>query len=108
MKKVLVLVQSKYGASRQYARWLAERIASDLAETKNFDPKNFDRYARIVLVGGVYAGTVAGVDFLKKHRARLNGKMIAVFAVGASPADADELNRMQHWLNERLPDAALF
>lgn len=39
MKKVLVLVQSKYGASRQYARWLAERIASDLAETKNFDPK---------------------------------------------------------------------
>lgn len=68
MKKVLVLVQSKYGASRQYARWLAERIASDLAETKNFDPQNFDRYAKIVLVGGVYAGTMAGVDFLKKHR----------------------------------------
>ena len=61
MKKVLV--QSKYDTSRQYARWLAERIACDLAETKNFDPQNFDRYAKSVLG--------ASVDFLKKHRTRL-------------------------------------
>ena len=108
MKPILILVKSKYGASRRYAGWLAAIAACDLAETKDFNPRNFDRYETIVLMGGVYAGTVAGVDFLKKHRARLKGKTIAVFAVGASPADAEELKPMQSRLKASLPEAVLF
>lgn len=107
MKPILILVKSKYGASRRYAGWLAAIAACDLAETKDFNPRNFDRYETIVLMGGVYAGTVAGVDFLKKHRARLKGKTIAVFAVGASPADAEGLNLMQSRLKASLPGSGL-
>jgi hypothetical protein len=41
----------------------------------------------IVLMGGVYAGGVAGLDFLKKNYALIKGKRILLFAVGASPYD---------------------
>ncbi len=34
MSKAIVLYQSKYGAAKKYALWLAEELGCDLLETK--------------------------------------------------------------------------
>lgn len=87
MANGLILYRSKYGATEKYALWLKEAAGFDCIETKKADAKTAQPYDTIVLMGGVYAGGVAGLDFLKKHFEALKGKRIFLFAVGASPYD---------------------
>lgn len=87
MSKVVVLYQSKYGATQKYAQWLAAELACDLVETKKADIDQIATYDVIILGGGVYASGIRGFSFLKRHFSRLKKKKLAVFAVGASPYD---------------------
>lgn len=87
MKNIVVIYQSKYGAAKKYAEWLAEELSCDLFETKKAAIDKIEKYDVIILGGGVYASGIAGISFLKKHYNRLKGKKIIVFAVGASPYD---------------------
>ena len=87
MSKVVVLYQSKYGATQKYAQWLAAELACDLVETKKANIDQIATYDVIILGGGVYASGIRGFSFLKRHFSRLKKKKLAVFAVGASPYD---------------------
>ena len=87
MKNGLILYRSKYGATRKYAQWLKEATGFDCMETKKADAKTAQNYDTLILMGGVYAGGIAGLDFLKKNYALIKGKRILLFAVGASPYD---------------------
>ena len=49
----------------------------------------------IILCGGIYASSIAGLSFLKKNAALLSGKKTAVFAVGASPYDQKTLEELK-------------
>jgi menaquinone-dependent protoporphyrinogen IX oxidase len=83
--KVVVLYQSKYGATKKYAQWLSEELSCDLMETKEANIEKVMEYETIILGGGIYASGIAGISFIKKNYRKLKEKKIAVFAVGASP-----------------------
>lgn len=85
MSSVVVIYQSKYGATKKYAEWLSEELACDLLETKNASVEKVEKYNVIILGGGIYATGIAGVSFLKRNYNRLKHKKLVVFAVGASP-----------------------
>ena len=85
MNRTVVLYQSKYGATKKYADWLAEDLACDVIQTKDAALTAVRQYVTIILGGGIYAGGIAGIAFLKKHYEKLKDKKIIVFAVGASP-----------------------
>ncbi|EQB87367.1 menaquinone-dependent protoporphyrinogen IX oxidase [Clostridium punense] len=85
MGSIVVIYQSKYGATKKYAEWLAEELSGDLLETKKATVEQIEKYDVIILGGGIYATGVAGISFLKKHYNRLKNSKIVVFAVGASP-----------------------
>lgn len=87
MKQAIVLYQSKYGATKQYADWLAEALSCPAIETKKAALSEVQSFDVIILGGGIYAGGISGISFLKKHYAKLKDKKILVFAVGASPYD---------------------
>lgn len=87
MSNTVVIYQSKYGATKKYAEWLAEELACDIFETKKAAIEQIEKYNVIILGGGIYATGIAGISFLKKHYERLKNKKIIVFAVGASPYD---------------------
>lgn len=87
MRKGIILYQSKYGATKKYAEWLAGKIGFTCIETKRARIDTLMEYDTIILGGGVYASGIAGLAFLKKNIDKLCGKRIAVFAVGASPYD---------------------
>ena len=87
MSKGVILYQSKYGATKKYADWLAEESGFDCVETKNAKVSNLQNYDVIILGGGVYASGILGFSFIKKNYEALKDKKIAVFAVGASPFD---------------------
>lgn len=92
MNKIVVLYRSKYGATKKYAKWLAE----DLIEVKDAKIEKVATYDTVILGGGIYASGIAGLPFLKKHYETLKGKKLIVFAVGASPYDEAAMVR-ENW-----------
>lgn len=91
--KGMILYKSKYGATEKYAGWLKEATGFDCMETSAAQIGQVCGYDAVVLCGGVYAGGVAGLSFLKKHGESLKGKRLAVLAVGASPFDPEMLEQ---------------
>lgn len=109
MKKGIILYQSKYGSTRKYAQWLSDKTGFPQAETKKASPDDLSSCDVIVLGGGLYASGIAGVSFLKKNWQRLKGKKIAVFCVGASPADEKVLQQVAaHNLKDSLSGLPCF
>ncbi len=96
MSSILVLYQSKYGATKKYAEWLSQALSCDMVETKAATIEQAAKYDVIILGGGVYATGVAGISFLKKNYEKLKTKKIVVFAVGASPFDEKAVDEIRN------------
>ncbi|MCL2791512.1 MAG: flavodoxin domain-containing protein [Spirochaetaceae bacterium] len=90
MKKTIVLYRSKYGATKKYADWLAEELSCDVLDTKQADISKVGQYDIVILGGGIYAGGIAGLSFIKKHYKALKDKKIIIFAVGAVAPGAEK------------------
>lgn len=109
MYRGIILYQSKYGATKKYADWLVQETGYDCVETKNAKVENLQNYDVIILGGGIYAFSIAGLQFLRKNIGQLEDKRIAVFAVGASPYDEKAITQIRemHFKNE-LSKISLF
>lgn len=86
MKKAIVIYRSKTGFSQQYAQWLAEELHCKALPFRERKKENLEEYDVIILTGGLYAGQMAGLNWLKKQLPSLRGKRIAAVAVGCAPA----------------------
>ena len=74
MGKGLIIYQSKYGAAKKYAMWLAEATGFDVVETPKADSRALKEYDRIILCGSIYASGIAGISFLRRTDRRLKGR----------------------------------
>lgn len=109
MSKGIILYQSKYGATKKYADWLVEETEYDCIETKNAKVENLQNYDVIILGGGIYASSIAGLQFIRKNIGQLADKKIVVFAVGASPYKEKAISQIKevHFKDE-LSNISLF
>jgi menaquinone-dependent protoporphyrinogen IX oxidase len=109
LSKIIVIYQSKYGATKKYAEWLSEDLSCDLIETKKANIDKIKEYDTIILGGGIYATGISGISFLKKNYKRLMDKKIVVFAVGASPYNDVAFKILkEHNLKDNLADTPCF
>ena len=109
LANILVMYQSKYGATKKYAEWLAEKLSCDLIKTKDANINKVIKYDTIILGGGIYASGIAGISFLKKNYTKLKDKKIVVFAVGASPYNEEAIkNLKEHNLRDELSEISCF
>lgn len=109
MNKGIILYRSKYGTTKRYAAWLAERIGYDVADVSKATVKQVAQYRNIVLCGAIYASGIGGLAFLKKHRNLLHDKNVAIFCVGASPYDEASFEAIRtHNLQGALQNVLLF
>lgn len=107
--KGIVIYKSKYGSTKKYAEWIRESTGFDMAEADKFRPDELGNYDTVIFGGGIYAGGIAGIAFLKKNIARLHGKNLAVFCCGASPFDADFMKALKERnMPGELSDIPLF
>ncbi len=72
--KIAVLYKSKYGTSRTYAKWIADKLHGDLYGIDNVTFKNLDTYDFIVFVGALYAGKLSSVKGIKRFYNKLKGR----------------------------------
>ena len=109
MEKGLILYASKYGATRNYAGWLAEATGFSISEVKAASRQQLAAYDTVILGGGVYASGIAGLSFLRKNRPALAGKRLFVFAVGASPYDETAFGQLiRHNFKNDFPGVPCF
>ena len=71
----IILYKSKYGATKQYADWIAEITGFPCIKTDDADIKTLSDYDVIILGGGIYASGIAGLSFLKNNIDKLKDKM---------------------------------
>jgi len=93
--KSMILYKSKYGATKQYADWLAESLelpAEDADEVSKDKIKNYD----VVFIGtSVYFGKFLNERWLRRKTKELSTKKkIFLFIVCASAADTNECNEI--------------
>lgn len=89
MKRIAVVYQSKYGATRKYAEWIAKELSCDLFEGKDIKASDLEPYDTIIFGGGLYAGGVSGIKLLTKNFSKFSQKNLVLFTCGlADPADS--------------------
>ena len=85
--KAIVVYKTKYGSTKAYAEWIAERIGCEAVDAKNVKPEFLAEYDTIVYGGGLYAEIINGVSLITKNMALLKDKRIFVFTTGITPLD---------------------
>ena len=128
MEKTIVIYKSKYGATAQYAAWIAEELGCRAVSIDEFKKNELKNYDNVIYGGGVQAGGIRGLEqFTKWIKGDLKLRQMAkrgtiseaeaaeigafdrqyyIFAVGIS-LDSEE-NRLQlrdinfdkNWLRE--------
>ena len=89
MSQTAVIYKSHYGASRQYAIWIAEAVSAKLFERKDANLTDLSDCDTIVYVGGLYAGGISGFGWVRRHYKKLCGKTLIVVSVGSAFPDAN-------------------
>ena len=108
MDKTIIIYRSKTGFSRRYAQWLAEDLRCQAADYRERNRLRLPEYGTIILAGGLYAGQMCGLGWLKKQLSGLAGKRIAALAVDCAPADMPDLPERTEKLFGPLPQVRGF
>lgn len=95
MDRMLVLYQSKYGATRRYAEWIGAAMACKCKEVGSAGIWDVRRYQTFVLCGAVYARGITGLSFIRKYFEGLKDKQLLVLAVGANPPTREVIENLK-------------
>ncbi len=82
--KSVVLYHSKYGATKQYAHWIAKDLNCEALDSQKVNTSDLVDYDRIIFGGGIYMEKVIGLRPFIKQLETLKGKKVFIFAVGLS------------------------
>lgn len=108
--KTVVVYKSKCGYTKTYAEWIANELDADLRENHKLKIEELLAYDTIIYGGGMYAGGINGLKFLKRYYEQLKEKNIAVWATGANPGREEEMQAVweRHFLPEQLAHIKTF
>lgn len=104
MSEVVVIYQSKYGAAKKYAEWIAEALGADLFERRKIAPEKMMEYDTVIYGGGIYAGGIAGISLIGKNYERIKGKNIILFTCGLANTKVEEnVKHIREGMEKALP-----
>lgn len=90
MLNTIVVYKTKYGSTKTYALWIAEKLGCIAYDAKDITPDELLKYDNIVYGGGLYAEVINGVSLITKIQDKLKGKKVAVFTTGITPLECRE------------------
>ena len=88
--KTIVTYQSKYGATKAYALWIAEELSCEARDAKSVKIDELLAYDTIIHGRGLYAEMIAGVGLITKNLDQLKDKNLVVFTTGLTPKECTE------------------
>ena len=95
MKKRVIIYESKYGATEQYADWLSDAIQCPAIRADKISPGRLAQYDLLILGTPVYIGKLRLRKWLKQHLTELVKKQVLLFIVcGTSDKEPEEQQRI--------------
>jgi menaquinone-dependent protoporphyrinogen IX oxidase len=91
--KVIVIYKSNTGFTEKYANWIAEELNCHAVSLEKINLSEAAQYETVVFGGGIHAGTVNGIRFIKNNLSSF--KKIIVFATGATAPIPKEIERFR-------------
>jgi flavodoxin len=96
LEKVIILYKSSTGFTQKYAEWIAEELDCKALSIKNVDINELQNYKTIIFGGGLHAGKINGLKFIKNNILKMKDKNIIVFATGATPKEAIKIEEIEN------------
>jgi len=103
--KGLVIYKGKYGATKQYAMWIAQELQLPVASADRFPVDELPKYDYFILGSSVYIGKLEIRDWLKKNFGLLRNKKIMFFQVAALPIE--QIEKRESYNKASLPATIL-
>ncbi|RYG49023.1 MAG: hypothetical protein EOO01_12890, partial [Chitinophagaceae bacterium] len=88
--KNLILYEGKYGATRQYAKWLSEDVQLPVFPSSAYDANGLEASGLLVLGSSVYIGKLQISKWVHQYRHLLSGRKLILFVVSGTPLDEKE------------------
>lgn len=108
MNKTVVIYGSKYGATKQYAGWIADELSAELIDVKKADAALIDNADTIIVGGALYAGGVKGLSFIINNYDKLKDKQLVLFTCGiADPQNEANAKKIHSDIAKRVPPEML-
>jgi menaquinone-dependent protoporphyrinogen IX oxidase len=93
--KGVVVYKGRYGATAQYANWLAEILHFPAYEGNELKKINLNEYDCIIAGTSVYIGNMLLANWIKSHEKMLMSKKLFLFVVCGTPSsDVTELDSL--------------
>ncbi|NAS14434.1 flavodoxin domain-containing protein [Poritiphilus flavus] len=95
-----IFYQSKYGSTKQYARWIAEATGLPMFNVKdrNYDP---DLYDYFIIGSPILYFKLSIRKWIKKYLPQINTKPVIFFSVSGAPAG----EKLNEWIANSLPES---
>ena len=94
LMKTVVIYESGTGFTKQYAQWISEELHCDCVNRKKISKKEILNYDRIIYGGWIFGGQIMGLKEIREI-----SSPFAVFAVGCSPSNFEEVNNQIKIMN---------
>jgi menaquinone-dependent protoporphyrinogen IX oxidase len=91
MGNTAVVYKSLYGSTKTYAENIAKEMGANLLEASKVNLEQLKPYDTVIFGGGLYGGTVMGLEVITKNLEALKHKNLIVFTVGLSPTDGKDM-----------------
>jgi menaquinone-dependent protoporphyrinogen IX oxidase len=92
--KGIIIYQGKYGATEQYAQWLAGSLHMTFLKAADVTPAMIGGYDLVILGSSVYVGKLVIREWLKRNLSTLTGKKLFLFIVSGTTTD-DKIQQQQ-------------
>lgn len=99
--KGIVIYQSKYGATRQYAHWIGSELNMPVVETGNLSAGQLNNYDVVIAGSSVYIGKLLIKRWLRHHWKSLLNKKLLLFVVSGTPPEKQE--KLDRYMETSLP-----
>ena len=97
----IVIYQSRYGAAKQYAEWMADALNIPAQSTDQINKARLAACDYVIAGSSIYIGKILIKDWLAKNSDALQGKKLFLFIVGAAPPTAKE--KTEKYFTDNIP-----
>jgi menaquinone-dependent protoporphyrinogen IX oxidase len=98
--RVLIVYQSKYGSTKQYAEWIHREIPSQMADITNCNALEFAKYDVIVFGSYIRTGRIVVAPVIIETWNAIKGKKIVLFTTSGTPPEHPNIGKIY---NANLP-----
>lgn len=101
MENGIVLYESRYGATQQYAQWISEALNIPAKHISQLSPWELAAYDYVIAGSPIYMGKTLIAEWLREHDVSLRSKKMLFFIVGAAPATEKE--KTEKYFTDNVP-----